>query len=232
MHPSSARRRRGDDPALSVADVVVAGHRGDAATARAALASADPRVREVAVGALARTGSLDVETVVALLEGDDGPAVRRRACDSAALFGPDQRVVAALVGALCDPDPLVVESACWTLGELFGDREPEGADNELAAVLHALGVAAGTHPDARAREAAVAALGTVGDERAVPAVLAALGDRPSVRRRAVVALAAFEGQEVLAALRASAEDRDWQVREVAEILLDEDPVGPIDVPRD
>jgi hypothetical protein len=35
-----------------------------------------------------------------------------------------------------------------------------------------------------------------------------------------VALAAFEGPAVDEALRRSADDRDWQVREVAEILLD------------
>jgi len=52
-------------------------------------------------------------------------------------------------------------------------------------------------------------------------VLAALDDRPTIRRRAVVALAAFDGDTVAAALRRAAGDRDWQVREVAEILLDE-----------
>ena len=71
------------------------------------------------------------------------------------------------------------------------------------------------------REAAVAALGAVGNRGGLAAVLAAAsGDRPAVRRRAVVALAAFDGPEVDAALRAALEDRDWQVRQAAEDLLD------------
>ena len=53
----------------------------------------------------------------------------------------------------------------------------------------------------------------------LPAVLAALEDKPAIRRRAAVALAAFEGPEVEAALRRCLEDRDWQVRQVAEDLL-------------
>jgi len=67
----------------------------------------------------------------------------------------------------------------------------------------------------------VAALGAIGDPAGLPAVLAALGDKPTVRRRATVALAAFEGPEAESGLRRSLADRDWQVRQVAEILLDE-----------
>ena len=47
-------------------------------------------------------------------------------------------------------------------------------------------------------------------------------DKPAVRRRAVLALAPFEGEDVEAALRRALEDRDWQVRQAAEDLLDED----------
>ena len=47
-------------------------------------------------------------------------------------------------------------------------------------------------------------------------------DKPAIRRRAAVALAAFEGPEVEAALRRCLEDRDWQVRQVAEDLLADD----------
>jgi len=50
-------------------------------------------------------------------------------------------------------------------------------------------------------------------------VLAALDDKPAIRRRAAVALAAFEGPEVDAALKRCLDDRDWQVRQVAEDLL-------------
>jgi HEAT repeat protein len=44
-------------------------------------------------------------------------------------------------------------------------------------------------------------------------------DRPPVRRRAVLALAAFEGPGVETALRRALEDRDRQVRQAAEDLL-------------
>jgi len=77
----------------------------------------------------------------------------------------------------------------------------------------------GGHDDPLCREAAVAALGAIGDRAGLPAVLAALDDKPAIRRRAAVALAAFEGPEVDAALKRCLDDRDWQVRQVAEDLL-------------
>ena len=43
------------------------------------------------------------------------------------------------------------------------------------------------------------------------------------RRRAVLALAAFEGDGVEAALTRALDDRDWQVRQAAEDLLGVDP---------
>ena len=204
-----------DDPAthggLRLVDVVVAGHRGDAGTARRALVSDDPRLREVALGALARAGDLEPSTVERMLREDPDAGVRRRACDLAATFHPSGSLLSALREALGDPDALVVEAACWALGE------------SSSAPVEDLVRTARSHPDARAREAAIAAIGGVGDPRGLPAVLGALEDRPTVRRRAVVALAAFDGEEVQAALRRSADDRDWQVREVADILLDAAP---------
>ncbi|MDP9440891.1 MAG: HEAT repeat domain-containing protein, partial [Actinomycetota bacterium] len=74
------------------------------------------------------------------------------------------------------------------------------------------------HPDALCREAAVAALGAIGDPAGVPAILAATTDKPAVRRRAVLALAPFDGPEVEAALQRALTDRDWQVRQAAEDL--------------
>ncbi len=41
-----------------------------------------------------------------------------------------------------------------------------------------------------------------------------------MRRRAVIALAPFDGPEVDAALAAALGDRDWQVRQAAEDLTD------------
>jgi HEAT repeat protein len=77
---------------------------------------------------------------------------------------------------------------------------------------------ASDHADALVREAAVAALGAIGDEAGLPAILAATADKATVRRRAVLALAPFEGPEVEAALARALEDRDWQVRQAAEDL--------------
>jgi len=185
----------------------VAGHRGDAATARALLDDADAGVRATALGALARAGALQAADLQrALADVDAG--VRRRACEEA--VGIEQ---VDLLPSLADADPSVVEAAAWALGE----RGPSaaGAVDELVSVAR-------RHDDALCREAAVAALGAVGDPRGLPTVLAAAsGDRPTVRRRAVVALAAFDGPDVDAALRTALEDRDWQVRQAAEDLLDE-----------
>jgi len=47
----------------------------------------------------------------------------------------------------------------------------------------------------------------------------ALEDKPAVRRRATIALAAFDDPRVDVALRRCLEDRDWQVRQAAEDLL-------------
>src|SRR5947209_12658754 len=89
----------------------VAGHRGDAATARALLDDPDPAVRATALGALGRAGALraaDIEQ--ALADGD--PGVRRRACEEAI---PVEEV--DLVPRLADRDTSVVEAAAWALGE-------------------------------------------------------------------------------------------------------------------
>jgi HEAT repeat protein len=198
-------RRRLTDAAARRRRAALAGHEADEATARELLEDDEPSVRATALGALARTGVLrasDVER--ALVDAD--PGVRRRACEEGASV-----VDVDLLPALDDADRSVVEAAAWALGE----RGAEGAD-----AVDALAAVARDHDDPLCREAAVAALGAVGDRRGLDAVLAAAsGDRPAVRRRAVVALAAFEGPDVEAALRAALEDRDWQVRQAAEDLL-------------
>jgi len=207
-----------DDPRTEPAErrrrAVAAGHRGDEAGARAALTDPDPAVRAAGLGALGRMGALGPPELLAAL-ADPAEVVRRRAAEVSAGTGwpggrPPAVVRTALRGALADDEPLVAEAACWALGET-ADR---------AAVGLLASVATG-HPDTRCREAAVAALGAIGDPAGLPAVLAALGDKPTVRRRATVALAAFEGPEAESGLRRSLADRDWQVRQVAEILLDE-----------
>lgn len=110
---------------------------------------------------------------------------------------------------LQDPDPLVAEMAAWAAGE----QRDSGA-------VRALAVMCVEHGDPLCREAAAAALGAIGDPRGLDAILAALSDIATVRRRAVLALAPFEGPAVELALRRSAADKDWQVRQAAEDLLD------------
>lgn len=185
----------------------IAGHLGDVATARAALASADGRVRATALGALARAGALDDAMVAAAL-ADPDPAVRRRAVTLVAGRPGDQPP--SLLPLLHDGDPVVAETAAWASGE----RQPP--ETGVGAALAALATG---HPEHLVREAAVAAIGATGDPDGLPAVLAAMGERATIRRRAVLALAAFEGDEVEAALTAALDDRDRQVRQAAEDLL-------------
>ncbi len=190
--------------------VTLAGHRDDAARARRGLDDPDPRVQAAALGALARLGRLTTADVARAL-GEGGPAVRRRAVETAlAVRGAGSRstLLAAVTSALDDPDPLVVVGAAWFLAE----RRQRPAVPVLVAT-------ATGHADARCREAAVAALGAIGDPAGLPAVVAALDDKPTIRRRATVALAGFDDPRVEPALQTAAADRDWQVRQAAAELL-------------
>jgi len=194
-----------DDVTARRRDVARAGHVGDTGLARSGLADEAPAVRATALGALDRLGVLtDAELDDGLTDPDAG--VRRRAVElSATRPGVEVRTL------LDDPDPSVVEMCAWAAGE----RQEVAAVGRLAELT----AADGGHGDPLCREAAVAALGAIGDPAGLPAVLAALDDKPAIRRRAAVALAAFEGPEVEAALQRCLEDRDWQVRQVAEDLL-------------
>ncbi|MDQ3575446.1 MAG: HEAT repeat domain-containing protein [Actinomycetota bacterium] len=190
-----ARRRR---------EVALAGHGAGEARARSFLDDPSPRVRATALGALCRLGQARVSEVKAML-GDAEPLVRRRACEVAASL-PD----VDLVPHLDDADPSVVEAAAWALGERRASSRHS---------VEALAGVATQHTDALCREAAVAALGSIGHESGLAAILAATEDKPAVRRRAVIALAPFEGAEVDAALDRALADRDWQVRQAGEDLL-------------
>ena len=182
----------------------LASHEGDIATARALLDDPDGQVRATALGAVARLGAATRADVQRAL-GDAAPVVRRRACEVAVVLGAgDVRPL------LDDADTSVVETAAWALGE-----GGEATD----AVVDALARTAADHADPLCREAAVAALGALGNERGLPTILAATGDKPAVRRRAVIALAPFDGPDVEAALRRALSDRDRQVRQAAEDLL-------------
>ena len=186
-------------------NVALAGHTGDRVTARAAVDDDAPSVRVSALGALDRLGELSDDDLRAALV-DDAPEVRRRACE----LTPGFPAVDVSM-ALADDDPVVVEMAAWASGER-GDHESVGELSKLAS-------AGSGHEDPLCREAAVAALGAIGDPQGLAAILDALTDKPAIRRRAAVALAAFEGPSVDAALQRCLGDRDWQVRQVAEDLL-------------
>lgn len=195
------------DPAERRRRAAVAGHTGDEATARALLDDVDPKVRATALAALDRLGRLDVDDLARGLR-DPASAVRRRAVSLVATRPGDQPPSA--IALLGDADPVVAETAAWAAGER---QPPEAGAAEALARL------ATEHPEHLVREAAVAAIGAIGDPVGLPAVLAALGERATLRRRAVVALAAFEGPEVDAALERALEDRDRQVRQAAEDLV-------------
>lgn len=184
--------------------VAVAGHAGDVATARAAVDDPDPVVRELAIGALARAGALDDATLEAAF-ADPSAAVRRRSAVLAA-----GRPGVSLRPLLDDPDDTVVEAAAWACGE-----QQTVSDDVLARLVHLANAA----DEALVRESCVAALGAIGDERGLPAILRGCTDKPAVRRRAVLALAPFDGDVVVTALRTATTDRDWQVRQAAEDVL-------------
>ena len=196
-------------------EVTVAGYRGDTATVAAGWGSTDPLVRASTLTALVRSGALTDDV---LLEGigDSATVVARRAIEIAAIAAPAVRAVdRELVAILLAEDDTLAEVAAFALGE----RHQEAPSSEvLDGIVTALGAAATRHRDPLVREAAVAALGSVGDPAGLPAVLAATTDKATVRRRAVLALAAFEGDTVDAALEKARTDRDWQVRQAAEDL--------------
>lgn len=246
---NTAKRRR---------SVVVAGHLGNTAHARAHLHDGEPAVRVAAMTALVRCAAVKI-TDLRLAAGDPAVTVRRGAAtaisrlaqfpsgttagsptdpdtaqpetvdpetvepetvepgtaepetaepETARLETADLETVA--LELLGDDDPTVAEIAAFALGEL-----PDGSPRRVEELAQ---VATG-HQDSLCREAAVAALGSVGDPAGLAAVLTACGDRATVRRRAVLALAAFDGDEVTLMLESLTGDRDLQVSQAAEDLL-------------
>lgn len=197
------------DRALRRRDAALAGHRGDRRAARAFLHDDDPVVRATALRASARAGALegaDLHTASA----DSDPIVRRAVAELIAVSADDD-LDASLLALLHDRDDSVVEAAAWAAGE---------RERSTVAIVDRLIALTSGHDDALVREAAVAALGAIGDERGLPAILDATTDKATVRRRAVLALAPFDGPDVDAALERARSDRDWQVRQAAEDLLD------------
>lgn len=218
----------------------MAGHTGATEIARRGLLSADPATREAALRAVSRLGHLTSSDLLSGLRDPDQSVVRgaieiaahgeaevasdpttdqESDQDRADQLGGEQASLGAvdhvLLTHLQGTDPVLAEVAAWSLGERWQEREDEGVDDVVRALVHATQ----THAEPLVREAAVSALGAVGQPSALPAVLSALQDKATIRRRAVIALAAFEGPEVDEALNHARSDRDWQVRQSAEDLL-------------
>ena len=183
--------------------MALSGFGGTESTARAGLGDPSPGVRCAALGALARRGTLEAADLRGALE-DPSAEVRARAAELTAGRGDVD-----LASALADGEARVIEAAAWACGE--HPAPAPGIVSRLSEIVT-------SHPDVQCRETAVAALGAIGDEAGLDAVLAATGDRATVRRRAVLALAAFSGPEVDEALERAVGDRDWQVRQAAEDL--------------
>ncbi len=200
-----------DDDTLPerLTELVRAGFATDEASARLVLASLRASAARERVLALRVAAGRDLLDAPAWCRGldDEDPTVRREALVAIADGGGDDVVLDAVLQRLADSDPLVVEGAAFALGER---RYEASLDRLIDLAAH--------HDDPRCREAAVVALGAIGDERGLAAVIDALEDKPPVRRRAVVALANFEGPEVDDALARAREDHDWQVRSAVDRL--------------
>ncbi len=176
---------------------------GDLSLARELCGDGDPRVRASSVAVLSENDALD-ESLIALGMSDPNPLVRMSVARAAA-----QNSSISVLELLNDEDSSVVEIACWAAGE-----QTEHNDS----IIEALSGIVLEHEDALCRESAVAALGALGDARGLESILKATQDIATVRRRAVIALAPFEGQAVTDALQLALSDRDWQVRQAAEDL--------------
>lgn len=194
----------------------MAGFTGDLDTTAAALHDPDHKVRAAALRSSDRLENLTADMLSSALQ-DLHPFVRMTALELAA--SRSSPPVAAL---LDDSDVRVIEQAAWACGERPHD----------SVVTTRLAELAQTHDDPLVREAAVAALGAIGHEDGLPAILAASSDKPAVRRRAVLSLAAFEGPSVDAAWERARNDRDRQVRDAVDELLGPATIDdPVDLGR-
>ena len=195
MKPNITNRRK----------AILAEHSGDYELANSLLNDEDPKVRGAALSSLEKLGQLS-EKILEKSICDHSAEVRKRAVELLA-----KRPEPIPLNVLKDKDPLVVETACWALGE---------KESSTSESIKQLCLIADDHEDQLCREAAVAALGSIGSPLGLETILGALEDKPAIRRRAAIALAAFDDPKVEGALKKSLNDRDWQVRQIAEDLLD------------
>ena len=161
----------------------------------------EPDVRATALRVLDNEGKLE-KSIVERSLSDSAFKVR----NALAYLISTNRDIPAMK-FLLDEDAEIVEIACWGVGER-GDTSAE--------ILDVLQSITESHSDSLCRESAVAALGALGNRDALGSILKAVEDIATVRRRAVLALAPFDGPEVELAIAKALEDRDWQVRQAAE----------------
>jgi len=185
-------------------EVLLASHEGNVELLCAAFTHTNDHIRSLALHGLLKNDALTDEHI-RHAEVDPARLVRHRLAQLGAL---EPRINLSIL--LHDVDFAVAETAAWSLWERVDVTPGEfdllvegGADHDHAIV----------------RESCIAALGAIGDPRAVPVILQGCNDKPAVRRRAILALAPFDGPEITAALEKALLDRDWQVRQAAEDLL-------------
>ena len=121
--------RPGPDAVEARRTLVLAAAAGDLEAATSARTHDDPRVRASALRALHDAGALSDDAVHAGAD-DPSPQVRRTVAELGAT-----RAEVPLVALLDDPDPTVVETACWAAGERAG---PAGRDVRRHASSHNL----------------------------------------------------------------------------------------------
>jgi hypothetical protein len=193
-------------PDTYIMELVAACLSAELETLRTAVRHPHARARILGLRGLARANALTDDDWSRLCS-DPEAEVRRETLAEMGPRGACRIATAQLIALLGDPDPLVAEAAAYVAGECHVG-ECESALMDMVS----------SHEDARCRETAVVALGSLGKDSSRATIVAALVDKPTVRRRAVVALANFEGDDIEEALDRAAEDRDWQVRSAVELL--------------
>ncbi|MGC8481464.1 MAG: HEAT repeat domain-containing protein [Acidimicrobiales bacterium] len=200
------------DISAALRQVALAAHDGNTEVLSSHLDSGEEVVRAAAVRGLwecTHGDPTDPQAVLLMLHEFVG---KERATHVLVAVG---ETFATRHGKICEvlldhEDTRVVEAGCFAAAQLAPSA------NHLVGRLEAL---ASTHEDDLVRESAIAALGAYGLPRSTSIVIAATSDKVYVRRRAIVALSAFEGEDVEEALRAATADRDAQTRALAEDIL-------------
>jgi len=171
------------------------------------LAASNPEIRRLAVAASLSFPELRA-VLIDMMTTDPDSSVRRECAE--VLGMAENTDPESIEQALQDEIAEVREAAATALGEI--------AAPSSTSILIAR--ASDQDEDKLVREAAVAALGAIGDPIALPTVLDLVASAsPQIRRRCVAALTVFDGDEVEAALRAAAADRNPMVREAAEMVV-------------